>query len=93
MLFVTDYRLKPNLTRSESKRLMEEFGRRGAAPGEVAHYVRIDGSGGVTITENESLADVFAYVLAFSEFMEFDVTPAMKIEDALAPLLTYVAEG
>ena len=30
MLFITEYTLKPHMTKSEVKRLMDEFGKRGA---------------------------------------------------------------
>jgi hypothetical protein len=90
MLFVTNYTLKPHLTKSDSKALMDEFGKRGGAPGEVAHYVRIDGSGGVTITDNEDAATLYAYVLPFAEYMDFDVCPALKIDDAVGPILSWL---
>lgn len=93
MLFITTYKLKPHLTKADSQRLMDEFGKRGAAPGEIAHYVKIDGSGGVTITENEDAAEVYAYVLAFVEYMDFDVTPALKIDDAVGPILGWLGGG
>jgi len=50
MLFLTEYELKPTLVPSDTKRLMDEFAKRGAAPGELAHYVRADGKGGYTLT-------------------------------------------
>jgi len=93
MLFVTDYQLKPHLTTAESKRLMDEFGKRGAAPGEIAHYVRIDGSGGVTVSENDDATAMYEYVLAFAEFIEFEVTPVLKIDDAVGPILAYLGNG
>jgi hypothetical protein len=90
MLFVTNYKLKSHLTKSDSKQLMDEFGKRGAAPGEIAHYVRIDGSGGVTISENDNSAKLYEYILAFAEYMDFDVTPALKIDDAVGPILAWL---
>lgn len=90
MLFITNYKLKSHLTKSLSKQLMDEFGKRGAAPGEIAHYVRIDGSGGVTISENDDAAKLYEYILPFAEFMEFDVTPALKIDDAVGPIFAWL---
>ena len=55
MLFITEYRLKPNLPKAEVKRLMDVFGKRGAAEGEVAHYVRADGTGGYTVIEADDI--------------------------------------
>ena len=33
MIFVTEYRLKPHMSKSDVKRLMDIFGQRGAASG------------------------------------------------------------
>jgi hypothetical protein len=93
MLFMTTYRLKSHLKKSDVKRLMDEFGKRGAAPGEIAHYVRIDGSGGVSLSESDDVNAAYEYTLAFTEFMEFDVTPVLKIDDAVGPILAYVGDG
>jgi len=93
MLFVTSYTLKSHLTKADSKRLMDEFGKRGAAPGEIAHYVKIDGSGGVTISENDDAAPLYETALAFAEFMDFDITPALKIDDAVGPILAWLGDA
>jgi hypothetical protein len=92
MLFITEYKLKSHLTRADSKRLMDEFGKRGAAPGEVAHYVRMDGSGGVVIVESDTTAGFYEYILAFAEYIDFDVTPGLKIDDAVGPILAWLAD-
>jgi hypothetical protein len=67
VLFISEYKLKPHLTKAEVKRLMDIFGKRGAVDGEIAHYVRVDGTGGFTITENDDLASAYADVLLYSE--------------------------
>jgi hypothetical protein len=90
MLFITEYRLRPHMPKDDVKRLMDEFGKRGAAEGEVAHYVRVDASGGYTITENESLEAAYADALAYSEFMTFSVSPVLKIDDAVGPIFAYL---
>jgi hypothetical protein len=43
--------LKSRLTKADIKRQIDEFGK-GAAPGEITHYVKIDGSGGAMISES-----------------------------------------
>ena len=91
MLFMTEYRLKPHLPKSEVKRLMEIFAKRGAADGEIAHYVRSDGTGGYTIGQTEDSVPGIADALAYSEFMTFTTTPILKIEDALGPIAEYLA--
>jgi len=91
MLWVADYRLKPHLSKAEVKRLMDVFGKRGAATGEIAHYVRTDGTGGYTITETDDVAGTFADVLAYSEFMTFTISPVLKVDDAVGPIFEYIA--
>ena len=78
------------MAKADVKRLMDQFGKRGAAEGEIAHYVRADGTGGVTVGENESLESAYADVLAYSEFMTFNITPVLKIDDAVGPILAYI---
>jgi hypothetical protein len=90
MFFVSEYRLKPHMAKSDVKRLMDEFGKRGAAEGEIAHYVRADGTGGYTVSEADSLESAYADVLAYSEFMTFAVTPVLKIDDAVGPIFGYL---
>jgi len=90
MLMVTEYRLKPHLPKTEVKRLMDIFGARGAVQGEIAHYVRVDGTGGYTIAENDDLASAYADVLAYSEYLTFTITPVLKIDDAVGPIMEYL---
>jgi hypothetical protein len=91
MLFVSEYRLKPHMSKADVKRLMDVFGKRGAAEGEVAHYVKSDGTGGYTISENEDLNAAYADVLAYSEFLTFTITPVLKIDDAVGPIMSYIS--
>ena len=90
MLFISEYRLNPHMPKADVKRLMDEFGKRGAADGEIAHYVRADGAGGYTISENDTLDAAYADVLAYSEFMTFTITPILKIDDVIGPIMTYI---
>ena len=91
-LFVTEYRLKPGMSKSEVTRLMEVFGKLGPGPGELAHYVRVDSSGGYTISDNDDAQQAYQRTLAFAEFMTFTVTPVLKIDDAIAPITAYLPE-
>lgn len=91
MLFVTEYQLNPHMPKADVGRVMEEFGKRGAATGEVAHYVRADGTGGYTVTENDDLSDAYGDVLAYHEYMTFTITPVLKIDDAVGPIMSYLS--
>jgi hypothetical protein len=92
MLLLAEYKLKPHIAKADFKRLMEEFAKRGGEQGEVAHYVKADGTGGYTIEEHDTLAPGFEGALAYSEFMTFTVTPVLKIDDAVGPIMTYLSE-
>jgi hypothetical protein len=90
MLLITEYRLRPHMPKADVKRLMDEFGKRGAAEGEIAHYVRADGSGGYTIGEGETVTDAYEAALAYSEFMTFTITPVLSIDAAVSPIMAYL---
>ncbi len=92
MLIISEYKLKPHLTKAEVKRLMDVFGKRGPVDGEIAHYLRIDGTGGYTIAESDDLASAYADVLLYSEYMTFTVTPVLKVDDAVGPIFAYIGE-
>jgi Protein of unknown function (DUF3303) len=92
MLFVTEYQLKPGMSKPEVTRLMDVFGKSGPGPGEIAHYVRVDGTGGYTITDNEDSTAAYASVLSYSEFMTFTVTPVVTIDEAVGPISAYLSE-
>ena len=92
MLFVTEYRLKPGMSKPDVTRLMDVFGKKGPGPGELAHYVRVDGSGGFTISDNDDSKSAYESALAYTEFMTFTVTPVVTIDDAVGPIAAYLAE-
>jgi hypothetical protein len=91
MLFLSEYRLRPGMTKAETASLMAVFGERGAEPGTIAHYVKTDGSGGLVIIDQDDAAAAYASTLAYSEYMEFTVTPLLTIEDAVGPIATYLS--
>jgi hypothetical protein len=90
MLFISEYQLNPHMPKADVKRLMDEFGKRGAAEGEIVHYVKADGAGGYTVTESDDLSSAYADVLAYHEFMTFTITPVLKIDDAVGPIMAYL---
>jgi hypothetical protein len=92
MLFVTEYRLKPGMSKPEITRLMEVFGKKGPGPGELAHYVRVDGTGGYTISDSDDSNAAYESALAYTEFMTFTMTPVVKIDDAIAPITSYLSD-
>ena len=91
MLFITEYQLSPHMPKADVKRLMEEFGKRGPVEGEIVHYVKADGTGGYTVSENDDLNAAYEDVLAYHEFMTFTITPVLKIDDAVGPIMAYLS--
>jgi len=90
MLFMTEYTLKPHMSKTEVKALMDEFGKRGGETGEIANYVKMDGTGGFTITDNEDASSAYEGSLAYSQWMTFSVAPILKIDDAVGPIFAYL---
>ena len=87
MLFMTTYRVKPYISQSETKKLLDLFAKAGEAPGTIAHYVAADNSVGWTITDQPDATSGYAAVLQYSEYIEFDTKPVLTIADALPHLL------
>lgn len=93
MLFLTEYRFRRHMPKSDIKRLMDLFGSRGPEDGTIANYVKADGSGGVIVGDQDDVAKAYEGVLAYVEFMEFTVTPALTVDDAVGPILRSLEEG
>jgi hypothetical protein len=62
--------------------LTKKFAEVGNAPGVIAHYTRLDGSGGFVIQENlTDHAAAFEVTLRYAPWMEFEVYPVATIEE------------
>ena len=90
MIFVTTYKLKPHITKEETKQLMSVFATIGNAPGTVAHYVNADGGGGVAIAESDDPAEGYANLLNYQQWIEFDSKVMLKVEDAVPLIGAYL---
>ena len=90
MLFLSEYRFRPGLTKADTAALMTLFGERGPEPGTIAHYVKADGTGGLVILNEDDPAKAYASTLAYSEYLEFTITPLLTIDDAVGPIATYL---
>jgi hypothetical protein len=84
---MTTYRVKPYLPRPETKKLLDLFGKVGAAPGTVAHYIAADNSAGWAIVEADDATGGYVTTLEYSEYIEFDTKPVLTVDDALPHLL------
>ncbi len=83
MLLITTYKTVGDRSQQAAADLMKRFGEVGAAPGELAHYVFADGSGGVVITDESDSKALHTQALAYAQWLELDTKIALTIEDAL----------
>ncbi|HEY2427427.1 MAG TPA: DUF3303 family protein, partial [Acidimicrobiales bacterium] len=83
------YRLVGDRSPEHTKELMALFAKRGKNPGELAHFVHVDGSGGTVISENADISELHDPVLAYAPWMEFEIVPIRTIDDAVPDLLKY----
>ena len=84
------YTYKAHLDDAALRTLTKAFMERGSNPGEIAHYVRLDGRGGVIVQElvaDDDLEASYERTLVYGMFMDFEVVPVTTIEDALPTIL------
>jgi hypothetical protein len=86
MLFMTTYRIKPFLSNEDTKKLLEVFAKVGAAPGTTAHYVAADGSHGVVVAETDDIAEAYANIQNYTQWVEYDTKVMLTVEQAV-PLI------
>jgi hypothetical protein len=89
MLFQTNYTLVGDRSAERGKELMALFMKRGNSPGEIAHYIRADGSGGTVISDNRDIAELHDQAMAYFPYMEFDIVPIRTVEESVPDLLKY----
>jgi hypothetical protein len=90
MIFITTYKLKPHLTKGETKELMGVFATVGNTPGTQAHYVNADGGGGIVIAESDDPAEGYANLLNYQQWIEFETKTMLKVEDAVPLIGAYL---
>lgn len=70
---------------------METFGAVGTSPGTTAHFVRVDGRGGTVVGETDDVASVYRNLLTYTEWMEFEVSLVLPVDDAVPQVYDYLA--
>jgi len=83
MIFITTYKVKPYLSKDETRKLLDVFAKQGEGPGTTAHYVAADGSHGVVISEADDLAPAYANIQHYSQWIEYDTKAVLKVEQAV----------
>ena len=87
MLMATRYTFKRDQSPDSVKALLAVFAERGAATGEIAHYVSADGRGGLIITEVDDAQEGYANALAYQQWLDLDSTPVLTIADAMPTIM------
>lgn len=87
MLFGTRYTFVGDRSPEATKALLEAFAEHGETPGTIAHYVMADGRGGLVISEADSLEEAYANLQNYTEWLEFETHPLLKVEDAVPILM------
>ena len=83
MIFITTYKIKPFLSKDETRELLGVFAKEGAGPGTTAHYVAADGSHGVVISENDDIEPAYANIQNYTQWVEYDTKVMLTVEQAL----------
>lgn len=83
MIWVTTYKIKPHLSKDQTKALLDTFAEKGPAPGTTAHYVAADGSHGVTISESDDVAGLYRTVQTYAEWIEFDSKVMLDVTESV----------
>jgi hypothetical protein len=91
MIIVTTYKLKPFLSKEETKELMGVFAKEGAGPGTTAHYVAADGSQGVVISESDDVAAGYRNLLNYTQWVEYDSKVMLTVEQAVPLIMDALA--
>ncbi len=92
MIFMTTYRVKPFITKEETRELMEVFARAGSTPGTIAHYLSVDNSHGVVISETTDEGADYRSILNYSQWLEYETDVMLTIDRAVPLILESVGE-
>ena len=87
MILITTYKLKPFLTRDETRELMGVFAEQGAGPGTTAHYVAADGSHGVVVAETDDIEAGYRNILNYTQWVEYETSVCLKVEQAVPHIM------
>jgi hypothetical protein len=87
MIFITTYKIKPFLSKAETKELMSTFARVGPGPGTTAHYVAADGSHGLVIGEADDLEGGYANLQNYTQWVEYETRPVLTVEQAVPHIM------
>ena len=87
MIFITTYKIKPFLSKDETRKLLSVFAEEGEGPGTTAHYVAADGSHGVVISESDDLEAAYRNIQNYTQWVEYDTKVMLKVEQAVPHIM------
>jgi len=91
MIFITTYKVKPYLSKKKTTELMTLFAEQGEGPGTTAHYVAVDGSHGIVISETDNAEDGYKSILPYTPYIEYDTKVYLTVEQAVPHILQALA--
>lgn len=91
MILITTYRVKPFLSKDQTRKLMDTFAKEGPGPGVTAHYVAADSSHGVVISDTDDVAGGFRNIQNYGEWVEYDTKVMLTVEQAVPLIMDSLA--
>ena len=91
MIFMTTYKIKPFLSKDQTKKLLEVFAKEGPGPGTTAHYVAVDGSHGVVIADTADVAGAYRNIQNYTEWVEYDTKVMLTVEESVPLVMEAIA--
>jgi hypothetical protein len=88
---MTTYKIKPYLSNEEQRKLLEVFAKAGPGPGTTAHYVAADASHGVVISELDDVAEAYANLQNYTQWVEYDTKAMITVEQAVPLIMESLA--
>lgn len=87
MIYVIHYSTRANAgSKEDTAALLKEFGDRGEIPGSIGHYA-YPGGGGVVIADQDDPKVVYETAVAYAQWLDFDIRPALPVADAVPIIL------
>jgi hypothetical protein len=91
MIFVTTYKVRPFLSKAETRKLLDVFAKQGTGPGATAHYVAADGSHGLVVSDTDDIAGAYRNIQNYTEWVEYDSKAMLKVEEAVPLIMESLA--
>jgi len=88
MLYVTHYEVVGDRSKERQGELMAILGERGAAPGQLHHFVYADGGGGLVV--GEETTRLYEDALSYAPYLSLSTRMAVPVEDAVPQIMAWI---